>query len=104
MFPNIFKTGRDRPLAKDLHNHVVSAVADKWKDIGVQLLDPDLINQRVLDVIAADHPRSVEGCCSSMFEKWLVTQENASWNQLIDVIKSIGLLSLASKLEKKLTG
>ena len=56
------------------------SVADKWKDIGVHLLHPTLISNRVLEVIAADHPHSVEGCCKSMFEKWLDTQKDASWN------------------------
>ena len=83
---------------------MVSTVADKWRDIGVQLLDSSLIDQRVLEVIAADHPQSIEGCCKSVFEKWLDTQKNASWNQLIDALKCIELQSLASHLEKKLTG
>ena len=74
------------------------AVADKWRDIGVHLLHPTLINSRVLEVIAADHPHSVEGCCKSMFEKWLNTQKDASWNQLVEAIKSIKLHTLASSL------
>ena len=74
------------------------AVADKWKDVGVHLLHPTLINSRVLEVIAADHPHSVEGCCKSMFEKWLNTRKDASWNQLVEAIKSIELHTLASAL------
>jgi len=83
---------------------VVPTIADRWKDIGVHLLDSTLIDQRVLEVIAADHPHSIEGCCKCMLEKWLNTQENASWNQLIEAIKNIELPYLASQLEKKLKG
>ena len=70
----------------------------------MHLLHPTLIEDRVLEVIAADHPHSVEGCCKGMFEKWLNTQKDASWNQLIEAIKSIKLHFLASKLEKDLIG
>ena len=73
-------------------------VADKWKDIGVHLLHPTLIDSRVLEVIEADHLHRVEGCCKSMFEKWLNTQKDASWNQLVEAIKSIELHTLVSKL------
>ena len=77
---------------------MVPSVADKWRDIGVHLLHPTIIDDRVLEVIKADHPCSVEGCCKSMFEKWLNTQKDASWNQLVEAIKSIGLHTLASSL------
>ena len=87
-----------------MYEHVVPSVSDKWKDIGVHLLHPTLIKERTLEVIAANHPQSVEECCKSMFKKWLETQKDASWNQLIEVIKSIGLLFLASKLEKDVIG
>ena len=76
------------------------SVADKWRDIGVHLLHPTLISNRVLEVIAADHPHSVEGCCKGVFEKWLDTQKDASWNQLVEAIKAIKLPFFASTLEK----
>ena len=96
--------GCDRPHLKDLYEHVVPLVADKWRDIGVYLLHPTLVDNRALEVIAANHPHSVEGCCKSMFEKWLETQKDASWSQLIETIKTIELDSLAIKLENDLPG
>ena len=96
--------GLDKPLLQNLYDHVVPLVADKWRDIAPHLLHRTLIDNRVLEVIAADNPRSVEGCCKSMFEKWLNTQKDASWNQLIEAIKSINLQYIASKLEKYLIG
>ena len=83
---------------------MVPLVADKWRDIGVHLLHPTIIDDRVLDVIAADHPHSVEGCCKSMFEKWLETQEDANWKQILEAIKNIELHHIADKLEKYLQG
>ena len=94
----------DRPLLKDLYDLVTPSAADKWKDIGVHLLHPILIEKRVLEVIAADHLHSVENCCKSMFNKWLETQKDASWSQLIKVINAIGLHSLSKELEKHLAG
>ena len=87
-----------------MYDHVVPSVADKWRDIGVQLLHPTLISNRVLEVIAADHPHSVEGCCKSMFEKWLDTQKDASWSQLVKAINTIKLHAFASTLEKDVIG
>ena len=83
---------------------MVPAVADKWRDIGVHLLHPTIIDDRVLDVIAADHPHSVEGCCKTMFEKWLETQEDASWKQILEAIKITKLNCIADKLGKYLQG
>ncbi|XP_065917658.1 protein NLRC3-like [Dysidea avara] len=96
------KKSDNRPILRDLYDQVVPSIADKWKDLGVQLLDPSLIDQRVLEVIAADHPHSVEDCCKSVFEKWLNTQEDASWQQLLEALKSVQLDYLSSQIENKL--
>ena len=95
-------TGDDRPILRDLYNQVVPSVADKWRGLGVHLLEPSLIDQRVLEVIAADHPHSVEDCCKTVFEKWLNTQEDASWQQLLEALRSNQLDYLASQIEDKL--
>ena len=83
---------------------MVPSVADMWRDIGVHLLHPILVDDRVLEVIAAEHPHSVKECCKSMFEKWLCSQKDASWNQLIEAIDAVGLNYFASKLKKDLMG
>ena len=93
-----------RPLLRDLYDHVVPSIADKWRDIGEHLLPHTLVDNRVLEVIAANHPHSVEECCKRVFEKWLCSQDDASWNQLIEAINAIGLNHIASKLEKHLKG
>ena len=98
----IMYTGDDRPILRNLYDHVVPSVAHKWRDLGVKLLHPTLIEQRVLEVIAADHPHRVEDCCKSMFEKWLNTQEDASWQQLLEALQTMQLNYLADQIENKL--
>lgn len=41
------------------------------------------------------------GCCKAVFTKWLDTQYDASWNQLLDALKSpsIQMNTLAVKIE-----
>ena len=101
MFSSI---GNSRPLLKDLYEHVVPVIADKWKDIGMRLLDSDLLEQRVLKVVEADHRNNVEECCKIIFDKWLDTQKEATWNQVIKAIENIGLSHQATQLQKKLKG
>ena len=94
--------GNDRPLLRDLYDHVVNDVGDKWKDLGVQLLRSD--QEKMLDIIAADHPHDVVSCCKYVFKKWLetTTADYATWNQLIKALRSpnIQLDYLANQLEQ----
>ena len=87
---------------KDLYDHVVMKVADKWRDLGVQLLRSD--QERLLHIIEVDHPRDSTGCCKCLFEKWLETNADDTWNVLIKALRSptVQLNYLASQLEKML--
>ena len=91
-----------RPTLKELHRHVVMKVADKWRDLGVQLLRSD--QERMLNIIKADHPHDSSGCCKDLFEKWLETNADATWEVLIKALKSptVHLDYLSSQLEKML--
>ena len=93
---------RDRPTLKDLKNHVILAVSVRWKDLGIQLLDSELYP--VLDIIEMDHPKSAADCCTCMLSKWLDTQPGASWSQLLEGIKAVGLYYWADFITKKLKG
>ena len=95
-------TGSDRPTLKDLNDHVVMIVADKWNDLGVKLLRPD--QENVIRIIAADHPHDAVSCCQCVLQKWLDTSTDATWNQLITALRSpiIQLDYLASQLEQKM--
>ena len=78
-------------------------VADKWKDLGVQLLRSD--QENCLNIIAVDHPHDAVSCCKCVLEKWLDTTTDATWNQLITVLRSptVQLDYLASQLEQMLS-
>ena len=99
---NIVHIGNDRPSLKDLHDHVVMKVADRWKDLGVQLLRSD--QEKMLDIIEADHPHDAVRCCKCLFKKWVDATEDARWNVLIKALKgpSVQLDYLAGQLEKML--
>ena len=94
--------GGGRPLLKDLYDRVVYNVADKWRNLGVQLLRPDL--EKMLDLIAADHPHDVVRCCICVLTKWLDTTTDATWNELIRALRSpsVQLDYLAGQLEQML--
>ena len=59
-----------------------------------------------LKVIAANYPQNVVKCCQTMIEEWLEIRKDASWNQLIEALKSPGieLLHLASEINGRLRG
>ena len=94
-------TGNSRPLLKDLCDHVLTEVAHKWKDLGLQLLQSDQAN--VLNIISANYPNDVVSCCKCVLEKWLDTTTDATWNQLIRALKSpsVQLDYVANQLERK---
>ena len=91
--------GSNRPSLRSLHDYVVNSVAGKWKDLGVQLLPPEMV-----DIIAADHPHDVVSCGKCVLKKWLNTTTDATWNQLIKALRSpsVQLDYLAGQLEQML--
>ena len=95
--------GSDRPTLKQLHNHVVMPAAYKWRDLGVQLLENDQIV--MLYRIASNHPHDDVSYCKDVLKRWLETRVDASWNQLIRVLRSplVELDSLAEQLEQMMS-
>lgn len=91
-----------RPTLKDLYNHVVQESSVKWRDIGVQLLNPP--SDSVLDIIEKDNPRDIRGCCKYVLQKWLNKNPDASWDQLLEALRSpsVELDYLAEQIEHKL--
>ena len=75
------------------------AGSGKWRDLGVQLLQPNDVG-----IIAQNHPNDVVGCCQCVLKKWRETFTDVTWNQLIEALRSpsIQLNHLASQLEQML--
>ena len=93
--------GCDRPVLRDLVNHVMPSVANHWYDLGLQLLDPKYENE--LNIIeAADMKNDYKTCCRKMFSKWLNTDKLASWDKVIKALTLIGLDNVASNIKQLL--
>jgi len=95
--------GTGRPARKYLKN-VISLFADKWCNIGLELFDPE--DESKLDEIQSNKGGNVSDCCNEMLRVWLQKQPYATWNQLIEALRSPGveLFDVASKIEEMLNG
>ena len=93
-----------KPTKKKLLEHVVAHVAPHWYDLGITLLNEE--QESHIDVIKSNHSGDKMECCKEMFWHWLSTDTSASWQQLIDALRSpaVGLTVVAADLERMLTG
>ena len=83
---------------KVLNRNVIPKVNTKWYDLGLELLDDRYVGE--LDTIHKDYRNDgSKTCCQKMFSKWLETREDASWDQLIEAMRTIELNSTASDVE-----
>ena len=96
--------GGDRPLVKDLHRHVLTNVAEKWDDLGYQLLVRPY-QENLVNIIRKDYPNNSIDCCKRVLKEWLDTTEDATWDQLISALRSpsVRLHHFADQLEHMLT-
>ena len=88
---------------KDLNKHVIPLVATRWYDLGLELLETKYAMTK-LEIIQADNRNDVSKCCTQMFKKWLETQTDASWSQLVQAVKSIELNDVAASIEQFIQG
>ena len=95
--------GTDRPALKYLNKYVKADIANKWHDIGLELLDVE--DESVLNTIKNDFRGDADTCTAEMLQLWLVRKPKASWNDLIEAIRepNIKLNTLAAKLEAMLS-
>ena len=91
-------TGTDKPTMKFFNQYIRTRVAPHWYDFGVQILGDEFVHK--LDVIKANHPNDVEGCCKEMFNYWIQVDPDASWNKLTDALEQIEHYALAVKVKK----
>lgn len=78
-----------RPTLKQLQKTgVITSIAPKWYELGVELLDDD--QSRQLDIIRANHP-NVTKCCYSMFKYWLDSHPTANWHDLVNALREQGI-------------
>ena len=61
------------------------------------MLDPK--HERAFDIIEENFT-DVKHCCRKMFSKWLETRDDATWNQLIEAVRTIELNEVSSNIEQ----
>ena len=76
-----------RPLLKDLQNDITPYYAARWTVIGTQLG----IHSGILQGIQASYPADAFHCCDMMFEIWLDTDCNATWDKIHKAIECPGV-------------
>ena len=81
------------PELKDLMHLQVS----NWYRLGLSLG----LNSHHLDVIKRDHQGDTESQTCKMFDRWLRTQPDASYEQLIKALRKVGDESVANFLSKE---
>ena len=89
-----------KPTIKVLQSaKIISAIGPKWYELGIALLDEDQLMQ--LKTIKSNNNNEVARCCTEMLMYWLETDSNATWNDLVEALKSPGveLNSVATMVE-----
>ena len=74
----------------------------KWHDLGLELMDACVEDERLLLEIKKNYRDSNKAGCREMFKLWLDLQAgSASWNQLIQALRepSLELNEVAIKVE-----
>ena len=77
-------------------------VASKWYELGLVLLNPKYANY--LKTIETEEVKDARACCRKMFDKWLNTEEKASWDKVIEALKKIEEVNEASHIRQLLQG
>ena len=97
LYPDPLTRDDSRISMKYLNQHVIPLVATRWYDLGLELLETK--HEKELDIIEKDS--KVDGaktCCKKMFSKWLES-DSASWDQLIQAVKNVGMNDVANQLQ-----
>jgi len=77
--------GHNCPELRDLVNYVLPLIADQWYYLRLQLLDTKHVME--LNTIKADTRNDNKLGGRKMFNKWLKTDVQASWDKLIKALK-----------------
>ena len=88
---------------RDLVVHVLPSVASKWYELGLVLLNPKYDNY-LKTIETEEAAKGARACCRKMFDKWLNTEEKASWDKVIEALKKIEEFNEASRIRQLLQG
>ena len=96
MYFGFVTIGCDRPALKYLNKYVRNEASTKWHDLGLELLEPK--DEGKLNEIQRNCEKDVGECCKKMLQLWLERYPYATWNQLIQALRDVGLSQLATKI------
>lgn len=77
------------------------AIISKWYDVGLELFEPKREDEIKLDEIRCEGGNNKEHA-EKMLAVWLENKPDASWNDLIEALRYVGLQTTASTTEKML--
>ena len=91
--------GTERPSLPYLNSHVREPIANKWYNVGKELLKQE--GEYTLKIIKANNAGNVSECCAEMLQLWLHRQPDATWNQLVCALRSpcVQLNDVAMEIE-----
>ena len=79
-----FYAASEKPTAKELSVYI-KPYAQQWFEIGI-LLD---IQLQKLESIEEHHKNDVQSCGARMLMEWLVSDPNACWKKLREVVENV---------------
>ena len=71
-------------------------IAPYWFEVGIELLQ----NKYYLNLVETQHRDNKEQCCMQMLKYWLMVDDEASWNKLIDALQSVHLNAVAARVKR----
>ena len=87
---------------RDLVEFVVPKACVKWYNLGLRLFDPQDVG--FLNSMKTVINKSPEEQCREVFNHWLTSKKNPTWNKLIKSLKSqsVKLTCVATEIEELL--
>ena len=70
----------------------------QWNLLGIELgIDPSTIR-----MIQLQHPHSVDQCRVEMFSRWLDSDENPTWEKLVEALENRRYISMARSIRDRI--
>ena len=85
-----------------LNRYVITPIAPIWYDVGLELFEIDSGDEGQLNALKAEQNLSDKERARRMLTHWLQKKTDASWNNLLEVLRLpiIGLSATASEIEE----
>jgi len=93
-FSTFLLVSKVRPNLKDL---IQLEVATDWYNLGLQL---DL-EENKLNIIEQDNRQDSKTCQRKMFSRWLSSNKNASYQNLVKALIAINKMDIAEKVSQQ---